>query len=549
MAKASNLLLLLLAATAGCTSSSWRPRTIPLEPPAPARRIEPPKLGVESPLIQDFGAPPRLTVATTNASADQPQDSPSSDTAAKATEAPLIAQGQSNTSRPAPKPPLELTEVLESVRNRYPPMLAALLEEDIANGRLLSAQGGFDFNIVAKSTLDALGFYRFSDTSIGLEQPTALGGLALLGGYKVSTGTLPVYDGDKKTNEAGELSAGFRLPLLQGMAIDRRRAALSQAQIDQALADPVILRQRLDFLRVAARAYWNWVAAGKRLEIAEDLLRIALERDAAIARRVERGDLPGIDRLDNERLVVQRRTFVIAAERRFEQAAIELSLYYRDLNDEPVVAKRDRLPTTFPGYPSPEPQTFDTDVRSAFDLRPEVRRLQLLADRAGIDLDLAENQTLPGLDLTVLGTAPLDDAPYKDKKDFDVKATLEFKMPVQRRDAFGRADVARTQIQRIQFEAQFARDRIRAEIGDALSARVAAFRQITEFQRNLELARRLEQAERRSFDLGRSNLIFVNLREQATADAAALEVDAIAEYLRTLADYAVACGLQHSVGF
>ena len=39
---------------------------------------------------------------------------------------------------------LMLKDVVESVRNQYPPQLAALIEQDIANGRVRSAQGAFE---------------------------------------------------------------------------------------------------------------------------------------------------------------------------------------------------------------------------------------------------------------------------------------------------------------------------------------------------------------------------------------------------------------------
>ena len=73
--------------------------------------------------------------------------------------------------------------------------------------------------------------------------------------------------------------SAFRLPLLRDGNIDRRRAALWQAQIDQELADPIILRQYLDFTRSAALSYYTWVASGQRLALAEELLRIAKDRD------------------------------------------------------------------------------------------------------------------------------------------------------------------------------------------------------------------------------------------------------------------------------
>jgi hypothetical protein len=57
------------------------------------------------------------------------------------------------------------------------------------------------------------------------------------------------------------------------------------------------------------------------------------------------------------------------------------------------------------------------------------------------------------------------------------------------------------------------------------------------FNQSLTINEALEQSERRKYELGNSNILVVNLREQATADAEALVVDAEAEYHRAWADY------------
>jgi hypothetical protein len=54
---------------------------------------------------------------------------------------------------------------------------------------------------------------------------------------------------------------GLRIPLLRDGVIDERRAKLWQAKIDQELADPVILRQYLDFVRAATISYYTWLIA------------------------------------------------------------------------------------------------------------------------------------------------------------------------------------------------------------------------------------------------------------------------------------------------
>src|SRR5690606_34349300 len=93
---------------------------------------------------------------------------------------------------------------------------------------------------------------------------------------------------------------------------------------------------------------------------------------------------------------------------------------------------------------------------------------------------------------------------------------------------------------RLQTERDFARDRIRADVRDALSAVEAAHRQIGRAQRNVELAVQLEQAEAVKFEQGAADLFALQIREQATFDARQLEVEAHAEFLRALANHRAA---------
>jgi outer membrane protein TolC len=433
--------------------------------------------------------------------------------------------------------------VLLSVQSRYPPLLAALLERDIAAGRRLSAQGAFDLSVNLKAKAQALGFYRYTYTDVGLEQPTTLYGATLFADYDVLTDKLPDYYKDIRTNTGGRFSGGVRLPLLAGGAIDRRRAGLRQTEIDLDLADPFIARTRLDFLRAAARAYFTWVAAGRRLAVAEDLLRIARERNAAIERRVERGDLPEIELADNRRLIVNRQLGVVRAERALQQAAIELSLFHRDAADNPLVVGRGRLPGDFPPVDPPDTALAGRLAELALSARPELRRFKLLADKTQVDLDLAENQLLPNLDVTLAAGQNVDGKPYKDRAPFGLEVGVEGKVPLQRREARGRLEAARAAMERIRTDERFARDRITAEVQDALSAVRQAALLIAQTRENTRLARVVETAERRAFDAGRSTILNVNLRETATADAAVLEIDALADYFRALADLRAALAI------
>ncbi len=443
-------------------------------------------------------------------------------------------------STPKRSGPLFLEEVLRSVRTQYPPYLAALIEQDIANGRARQALGAFDLQLNAGGAFQPSGYYDGRTGYAMLEQPLPFWGGSVYGGYRLSSGFLPNYNKDR-TGTDGEGVLGFRVPLLKDGVIDKRRAELWQARIDQELASPIILRQYLDFIRASTIAYYGWLAAGHRLQLAEELLRVAKDRDTAIAEQVRRGASAPIVQIDNQRLVVSREIAVVQTLRRFQAAAIELSLFYRTADTaEPVVPVRAWLPPAFPPHPEPRGSQMAVDIAKAMIHRPETRRIELNMEKAGIDLKLARNNLLPSLEIGVQASQALTETTPRDIERTEVEAKVEFKVPLQRREAKGRVQVVDAQIERLGKELLFARDRITADVQDSHSALVAAYQALGQTRRNVDLARQLEVAENERLKQGATDLLALQIREQASFDARVLEVDAQAEYFRAQANYRAA---------
>lgn len=59
----------------------------------------------------------------------------------------------------------------------------------------------------------------------------------------------------------------------------------------------------------------------------------------------------------------------------------------------------------------------------------------------------------------------------------------------------------------------------------------------------MAVARKVESGERERFAKGQGTIVILNLRELVAAEAAFAEVDAIAEFYRSLADYRAALGV------
>lgn len=446
------------------------------------------------------------------------------------------ASAQATNSPTPPPKPLFVEEVLNSVTNQYPPMLAALIERDIAAGRLRSAQGGFDFQLFSKLFGTPSGYYESGTFDSGFEQFTGIWGSTVFGGYRLTRGDLlPDYEKDR-TERGGEGRIGLRLPLLRDGSIDRRRAAIYKATLDQELANPAIQRQQLDFIRAATVAYYSWLGTGIRLQLAEELLRVARERTQALTNQVASGLIPRIVLTDNERLIVARSLGVVQAKRRFEASAIALSLFHRGPEDQPLLAPRERLPSGFPVQQTLEPGMHPLELELALQRRPEIRRLKLSIEKTQVDLRLARNQRMPNLDAGVLVTDNFGNQPYKDRAQTELEVGVEFKMPLQRRDAKGRIAEFEGQISQLQNQERFARERISTEIQDARSAIFAALDQTQQAALNVSLARELQAAETERFLQGATDLLALQLREQAAFEAELTAVDASLEYFRAQAD-------------
>ncbi len=437
---------------------------------------------------------------------------------------------------------LTLDDVIGSVVASYPLLRSAMFGRNIAQGELLQANGEFDLKLKADTLNMPLGFYENYRHAIGAEQPL-FGGGSVFGGSRIGRGNFPEWYGERETKQGGEFKAGATIPLAQGRDIDDRRAGLYRSSWEVQSVEPEIQAQLIGFIQSASSSYWNWVAAGQNVRVNDELLKIATDRTDGLRKRVDRGDAPPIELTDNERLIVSRRTKLIDAQRKFRQAAYKLSLFLRDESGNPRVIDDTRLPPRVPDEDDPSLRNLDADIQSAIANRPELRALAIFREQLNIDLANAQNMWLPQVDAVLVGSQNVG-APAKKKLDdkgpFELERGFVASVPLQRRKAQGKSQAVEGKLAQLQAKTQFTQEKIVAEVQSASVALVAAHQQLELVQQALDLARQMEVAERRKFDLGDSNLLLVNLREQATADAALTEVEAQLNYFNAEADYRAA---------
>lgn len=464
-----------------------------------------------SSLVAIFSAPPVVPE----------KDPPERPTSEELFEADLMAV-ESYTFEP--KEVLTLPQVLKAVDLDHPLTGAARRKIDEAQGKQTAAEGAYDFKVKAKQKWVPFGKYEYSTTEAMVEQPTTLWGTTFFGGWRRSGGYVPAYAAELETVDAGEVLAGVKIPLWQGGAIDRPRADLRQSEMGVRIARLSQRKTQLKLYEGAANAYWTWVLSGHVLRIREHLLEVAQRRQEQLKDRVERGDLPPIDLVDNQRAILKRESGRVKAARKLQKSALKLSLYLRDDEGKPRLPEIGRLPPRVPLPPQLSAVAVGSDTEAAHQNRPEPAQIALAREQLEVEASFADNLGAPQIDLSVTGIEPLQE--YDGWKS-ELETALTFTMPIQRRKAEGKEAAALAALSQLEAEARYLSEQISVEVVDARSALDAASQQVEVARQELKASRQVEEAEQTRLALGDSTLLVVNLREQATADAAERFVEAL----------------------
>ena len=433
---------------------------------------------------------------------------------------------------------LSLSEVLTSVAECYPEIEIAIGEIETARGKVLASWGEFDSILAAHSISQPLGFYQTFRNGAGISRPLYSGG-EVYGTYRIGDGNFEPWYGERETNEGGELKAGFSLPLLKDRSIDKRRAGVRSAALEQNQVEANVETRLLQFERFATQAYWEWVASGQAVQIQQQLLSLAEKRVEQINIRIEKGDLARIAGIDNDRFIAKRRNGLIKAKRGLEKAAIKLSLFIRDTNCDPVIVDVGRLPKQFPGAVSISQERSLADIEIALQNRPELIELAAAREQACVQAEYANNLLLPKLDVKGFAGQDLGGATSSkgDKTPFELQLGVFAEVPIQRREGTGKVQAAQGKIAQIDAKRRIVSDKIRAQIQDAASAVNAAVDQIKQSQENVRLTEQSLELGLIAFDEGDIDLLALNIYETSVADAQLLLLEAQFKYSSSLAVY------------
>lgn len=436
---------------------------------------------------------------------------------------------QASPPRPADSAPAPLTPetVLDASSASAPDILARLAEIRAAQGGALSAQGAFDVIFSADGFSRVTGFWDGSILNTDVRRNIGAFNGTIYGGYKISDGSFPIYEDINFTNTGGEFKIGAFFSLLRDREIDPRRFGVLDADIAARQARLDFWLTSIGIQRQALISYWRWVALGRQWQVYQDLLDIALRREAGLIRQVERGALPEIAVTENRQNITRRQILVAQAQRDFAAAANQLSFYLRDAAGAPIVPEPQFLPPADPIAVDSAQIARDwalvetTTVPDALARRPELAGLRLALQRAKNTIALSKNELKPRLDVNFEVSrdvgAVAEGGISRDSTDTII--AFKFSVPFQQRGAIGK--LAKAEAERdalIQRQRRLA-DQIEIELRNILVELEAAGELVDLAAQDVVQSDTMTNAERRRFEIGASDFFVVNVREETAADA------------------------------
>lgn len=440
--------------------------------------------------------------------------------------------------------PLSLQTVLNSTNKHFPAIIAEKEKLQSAEYNLVSAKGSFDPNIKLSVVNSPNGYYQntYANSEISARLPDSAE--RVFAGYRIGLGKFPVYDQKNWTYDYGETRAGVSIPLSRNQKTDPDRAKINERQFAITLQQDRLSFEKLSLMREASIAYWAWIAEGEKLSVQKKLLIIAEKRQILINKRVEKGDLAKIDSVDNERIVIQRKSRVAEQALLFQNAGLALSLYVRDKNGKIIDPSQFTLPDSFPS-PILLNRVFSHQVSSTTSI-PDMSKilnanpaLHQIRDQIQIDmvkLKLASNDEKPTLDTRAYVSqdfgasgAPLNRT--------TVNMALVYQVPIYRREARGRKRAVFHELQSLASDEALLSQKIENSLEMTINALYFYKKRIDLANQEYALNIRIEKAENKRFIGGDGTLFILNQREEMTSDSKLKLIDLKNKYADYVANY------------
>ncbi len=429
------------------------------------------------------------------------------------------------------------------LKNYHPILQKYRLVTEQAKQQLLQSKGQFDPNV--KVNYDQKNFEDknyYNDLYGQLKVPTWYGPDFKLG-YENNSGQF--INPESLTPSEGLLSAGFSMPLAQGLIINDRLATLKQAKIFVRMAGAERTKFINKFLFSAIKQYWEWYVNYNKLQRFNESYAFANQRYLLSVQRALQGDLAPIDTVE---AAIQRQNMLMNrtnAEVDYFNATMMLNNYLWKDEQTPLELSSNVVPLnsneTDPRFIT---DTLQRSLQWAGLNNPEIQKLRFKIDQLDVEKRFAQNKLLPKINLDYNWLSSYNN--FSDAKSgFNAnnsKLGGSLAMPIFLRAERGKLNQTKIKLLEANYELQQGQKELDAGLKAIANECNGLWRQIGLQDNVVRNSVKLRNAEQLNFDNGESSLFLINTRETSLLNNQLKFYDIIGKYEKAKASFYVTAG-------
>ncbi len=378
------------------------------------------------------------------------------------------------------------------------------LFQNINKAEILKAKGGFDPKLYGNIEQKQFnGSQYYSESEYGLKIPTQYG-VEFKAAYEQSSG---IYlNPENKTPKAGQPIVGIKIPILQGLFFDERRAEMLKSRL---MAESNNSERQIvlnDFFLESLSAYWKWQFAYAQKQITETSLNAAQKRFEATKKLFFLGDRMAMDTLESFIQVQDRALLDNASAQELKVNALKLNSFIFD-----------SLNLNYNNTNYFTPQIIDQLNTSANNIQvfnknhPVINQYNIKLQQLAVDLRLKKEKQKPKLDFNYNFIG--------DGFNFPNLLTDNYKWGIQfSTSSLFRSERAEIQLTKIKLEN--AQLQLKQKKFDLETKWLVSLTEYENLQQQLVLTsdiaknyERLLDLETKRFNLGESSFFLINARE------------------------------------
>jgi outer membrane protein TolC len=331
--------------------------------------------------------------------------------------------------------------------------------------------------------------------------------------------------------------------VLRGAGRDAGLATLRQAVLDVRLSEHELRGLAEALVAEVEKAYWDYVLAGRQIQIYEESLRLSEKQLEETRQRIRIGRLAETELAAAQAEMALQREALINARGDLDKARLRL-LRLTGLVSPGSGRSWDRevVALSEPAIPEAEHRSVEEVVRQALTDRPDLNQARLQVLRGELEVVKTKDGLLPRLDLFVtLGKSGYSDtisgaAADTTGEGYDASIGLAFEYALGNRAAEARHK--RAVLGREQAELGLENFELLAEL-DVRTAWIEAGRtreQVAATRATREFRQEALRAESEKFRVGRSTTLLVAQAERDLVASRVSEVRAVVNHLKALVD-------------